>query len=177
MNKLGGLVGRNYRQIWQSSCWFRLNLYVPRTHVPLILNQQKWTILYECTDGSLICSMVYKILGKFDLYMFCRQLCRILEWKPFNGIQGAKEGLIWALARFTQHKLGWFWTWWMVWYHFSFILYWWYIVLCFEKKSLIYISLDKAVHVNKLKDKDHVLPRKFRFGWRMVECPWFVEKF
>ena len=91
MNKLGGLVGRNYRQIWQSSCWFRLNLYVPRTHVPLILNQQKWTILYECTDGSLICSMVYKILYKLETCMFWSQCCIILEWKPLNCIQGIKE--------------------------------------------------------------------------------------
>ena len=32
-----------------------------------------------------------------------------------------------------QHNLGWLWTWWMVQDHFSFILYWLYIILCFKK--------------------------------------------
>ena len=61
--------------------------------------QKKWTILYGSKVGSLIYSMVYKPLGKFEPYMFWSQYCRSLEWKPLNGPQGFKEGLIWALTR------------------------------------------------------------------------------
>ena len=61
--------------------------------------QRNWTIVYESKVGSLIYSMLYKPLGKFEPYMFWSQGCRILEWKPLNGIQWVKEGLIWALSR------------------------------------------------------------------------------
>ena len=69
--------------------------------------QWQYNILYGSTDRSLICSMAYNLLGKFEPYMFWIQGCRRLDLKPLNGIQGVKEGLIWALERFIQQKLGW----------------------------------------------------------------------
>ena len=51
--------------------------------------------------------MGYKLLDKFEPYMFWSQGWISLEWTPSNGIQGSKEVLIWSLARFIQHKLGW----------------------------------------------------------------------
>ena len=50
----------------------------------------QWTILYGSTYIYLICIMVYKLLGKFEPYMFWRKGCRILRIKPLNGIQGLK---------------------------------------------------------------------------------------
>ena len=61
--------------------------------------QNKWTMIYGSKVGSLIYSMVYRPLGKFEPYMFWSQGCRSLEWKPLNGTQRFKEGLIWALTR------------------------------------------------------------------------------
>ena len=66
--------------------------------------QQKWTMMYGSKVGSLIYSMVYKLLGKFEPYIFWSQVCRSLECKPLNGTQGVKEEFIWDLARFIQHK-------------------------------------------------------------------------
>ena len=54
--------------------------------------QQKWTMLYGSKVGSLIYSMVYKPLGKFEPYMFWSQGFRILEWKPLNGSNESKKG-------------------------------------------------------------------------------------
>ena len=130
--------------------------------------QCKWTILFGYIVGSLICSMVYKLLGKFETYIFWRQCSRSPDWKPLNWIQGVKEGLLWDYARFTQHNLGWFWIWWMVWDHWSFILYWLYIVLCCEKHRPRYRSLDKASHIKEIKDQVHVRPIKcseLDYGW------------
>ena len=115
--------------------------------------------------------MVYKILGKFDTYMFWSQYWRSLEWKPLNGPQGVKEGLIWYFARFIQYKLGWFWIWWMIQDHFSFILSLWYIILCCEKHIPRYRNLDKAGHVKELKDKGHVIPIKLS----ELDEGWFIS--
>ena len=49
--------------------------------------QRKWTMLYGSKVVSLIYSMVYKPLGKFDPYMFWIQGFIILELKLLNGIQ------------------------------------------------------------------------------------------
>ena len=131
----------------------------------------KWFIVFGYTVRYLLLGMVYKILGKFELYMFWIQGCRCLEWKIWNGIQIFKEGLLWSLARFTQCKVGWFCTWWMVWYNFSFILYWWYIVYYCEKHSPMSRSLDKSGNGKWFKDTGQVRPRKWsRVGWRIVEC-------
>ena len=46
--------------------------------------------VYGYKGVSLIFSVVYKILGKFETYVFCIQGCISLEWKPLNGIQGVK---------------------------------------------------------------------------------------
>ena len=41
--------------------------------------QRKWTMMYGSKVGSLIYSMVYKLLGKFEPYMFWSQGFRSLE--------------------------------------------------------------------------------------------------
>ena len=41
--------------------------------------QRKWIMLYGSKVESLIYSMVYKPLGKFEPYMFCSQVFRSLE--------------------------------------------------------------------------------------------------
>ena len=41
--------------------------------------QRKWTIIYGSEVGSLLCSMVYKPLGKFEPYMFWSQNFKIIE--------------------------------------------------------------------------------------------------
>ena len=41
--------------------------------------------------------MAYKLLFYVYPYIFWGQVCRSLEWKPLNGIQGVKGGLIWYL--------------------------------------------------------------------------------
>ena len=61
--------------------------------------QRKWTMLYVSKDGSLIYSMVYKPLGKFEPYIFLSHGFRSLELKPLNWIQRVKEGLIWDFSR------------------------------------------------------------------------------
>ena len=45
----------------------------------IYFGQQKWTMLYGSKVGSVICSMVYKRLGKFEPYMFWIQGFRRLE--------------------------------------------------------------------------------------------------
>ena len=49
--------------------------------------QRKWTMLYGSKVGSLIYSMVYKPLGKFEPYIFWSQGFRSLERKPLNWLQ------------------------------------------------------------------------------------------
>ena len=83
-------------------------LICPKETFSTNFGQRKLTILYGYTVGFIICSMLYKILGKFFTYMFWRQGCRILEQKFLNGLQGDKEGLKWVLKMITQHKLVWF---------------------------------------------------------------------
>ena len=62
--------------------------------------------------------------------------------------------------------------------HWTFILYWWYIIYCCEKHIPISRSLDKACHVKKIKDPSHVRPIKWsRFVWKMVDWKWVVDKF
>ena len=41
--------------------------------------QWKWTMMYGSKVGFLICSMIYKILRKFEPYMFWIQCLRRLE--------------------------------------------------------------------------------------------------
>ena len=140
--------------------------------------QWRWNILYGYTVVSLVCSMVYKLLVKFEIYMFWSQGCRILEWKSLKDFQGFKKILIWYLTRFTQHKLGWFWTWWIVRYWCSFILYWWYIVLCFDIHSPRYRILDNAGNVKEIKDQVYVIPKKrSRVVWLIVDYQWAVDTF
>ena len=148
------------------------SLIYPKTALPTDFVQWKCNMLYGYTVAYLVYSMVYKLSAKFEPCIFWSQCCRILEWKPFNGIRGVKDGLTWDLSRFIQHKFGWFWTWWMVRYHCIFILYWWYIVLCCEKHSPILRSLYKDGHVKELKDQGFVRPRKIpelNDGWLIVD--------
>ena len=49
--------------------------------------QQKWTMLYGSKVGSLIYSMVYKLLGKFEPSMFWSQGFRSLELKSLDRLQ------------------------------------------------------------------------------------------
>ena len=138
----------------------------------------KWTILYGSKVGSLICSKVYKLFGKFDPYMFWSPVYRILEWKPLNGIKVFKEVLIWDLERFNQHNFCCFWIWWMFQCHFNFILYWLYIVLCCEKQSPRYRSLDMDGHVKEINHQVNPRPRKWSIVvWRMFDCQWVVGTF
>ena len=117
--------------------------------------------MYEYTIISLICSMNYKILVTFEPYIFWRQHCRSLQWKQLNGIQGFKEGIIWDLENFIQHKMVWFWTLWTVLYHSSFILSYSYIVLCCDRHSPRSKITDKAGHIKELKDQGHDRPIKW----------------
>ena len=132
--------------------------------------QWKYNILYVSTVIYLIWSMVYNILGKFDPYIIWIPGCISLEWKTLNRLKGYEEGLIWALARFIKHKLGWFWTWWIVRYHFTFILSCWYIVLCCEKHSPRYRIMDKAGHAREINYQGHVRPRK----WSELDYGWLI---
>ena len=116
----------------ESTMLMQAALICPKDKLFTSFGQWKCTMLYGFKVGYLICSMVYMQLVNFEPYMFWIQGCISLDWKPLNVLQGFKYGLIWALERFIQHDFGWFWTWLMVWYYFSFILYWWYIVLCCE---------------------------------------------
>ena len=59
----------------------------------------KWAVLYGSKVGSMIYSILYKLSGNFLPYMFWSQGFISLDWKPLNGLQWVKEGLIWALAR------------------------------------------------------------------------------
>ena len=139
--------------------------------------QRKWTMLYGSRVGSLIYSMVYKPLGKFEPYMFWSQGFISLEWKTLNGIQWFKEGLIWALARlFNKIWVDYEHDEWLD--HFSFILSWWDIILCCEKHSPRYIILDKAGPVKEPKDQGNVRPiKRIRVGWRMVDYRWAIDTF
>ena len=140
--------------------------------------QWKWTIMYGSIFRYPICSIFYKLLGKFELCMFWRQGCRILEWKPVNGIQLFKGVLIWDLVSFTQHKSCFFWTLLMVQYHCSLTLYWWYIVFCCYNHSPRYISMYKVSHTTELKYQVNVIPRKWsRIVWQIVDCWWAVDTF
>ena len=140
--------------------------------------QWKWNMLYGSKVGSLICNMVYKLLVKVETYMFWSQFCRSLKLKPLNGIQGFKERLIWDFSRFTQHKLGWFWTWWMLQYHCSFILFWYYFIYCCENHSPRSVSLDKSGQIKELSYPGRVNPIKWSsVGWQMVELWWAVSTF
>ena len=82
----------------------------------IYFGQRKWTIIYGSKVGSLIYSMLYKPLGKFEPYMFWRQGFIRMEWKPLKWLQWVKEGLIWDLAKVILKMLVWLWD------HFSFIL-------------------------------------------------------
>ena len=87
-----------------------LVLTAPICHKELFSNdyfQWKYTILYGYILGSLICSMVYGLLDKFEPYMFWSQFYIIMDLKSLNGLQGVKEGLIWYSEGFIQNKLGW----------------------------------------------------------------------
>ena len=155
-----------------------LHWYIQKTHFPLILENLNglWCMDLNLDPWYEICSISY-YARLSHIYIFS-QGCRILEWKSLNGIQGLKEGLIWDLSRFTKHKLGWFWTWWMVWDHFSFILYLLYIIIYFDNHSSIYNSMDIYSHFKELNEQGHFIPRKWSiFGWQMVDCLWAVDTF
>ena len=63
-------------------------------------------MLYGSEVGFLIDSMVYKLLGKFEPYMFWRQGFRSLEWKPLTGLQRVKQGLKWAFGKGYSTQVG-----------------------------------------------------------------------
>ena len=50
-------------------------------------SQWQWNILNWYTARSMICSTVYKLLGKFEPYMFWIQGCRSLEQKTLHGLK------------------------------------------------------------------------------------------
>ena len=54
-------------------------LICPKYTLHTAFGQWKWTMLYGSKVGSLICSMVYKLLGKFGIHMFGSQVFRSLE--------------------------------------------------------------------------------------------------
>ena len=67
--------------------------------------QQKWTMLNGSKVGSLIYSMVYKPLGKFEPYIldprFYNPGVKTLKWDPINQVR-VNMGFV----NVIQHKLG-----------------------------------------------------------------------
>ena len=93
-------------------------------------------------------------------------LAKTIEWAPMS-----QRRVNLGFGKVIQHKLGWLRTWWMVQNHFSFILSWWYIIICCEKRSPRYRSLDKAGTVKDLKYQGHVRPIK----WSELDDGWLID--
>ena len=71
----------------ESEIFMQAGMICHRYTLSIDFDQRKWNMMYESKVGSMIYSMVYKLLGKFAPYMFWSQGFMSLERKPLNGLQ------------------------------------------------------------------------------------------